>query len=335
MSSPGSARYAPPAVTHEDLRPLLARYAAGTLDGEEAWAVRAHLASGCTACLRDVFERPVGLPRFTVPPAPEPRPLESPPEPGPPALPPAPRRSRRVAVLAFGVALALAAVWMIGELRGRERVYRAQLEVAAARAAALEGERGALAARIAAVERDLEAIRRDLEAARAEAERQALAARDVAEADAELRRRYEADEARIAELVRALRAREVELARLRMDGAVREAQGELLATPGLEVLRLGAVAPFRDVRGHVLWHPTRDTLLLYASGLPPLPAGSTYRVHVDLDDGSERVGPAFGAGTRGALTIAVPLGADAERLHAVRVVLEPADEPVLAGVRVP
>jgi hypothetical protein len=314
-------------VTHEDLRALLSGYAAGTLDSAESRAVQTHLASGCTECLREVFERPVGLPRFPAqPPVLEPRP-EARPRPGWPA--------RQVAVLAGGLGLALAAVWVIGELRGRERAYRAQAEGSAVRAAELEAQRGALSARIAALAQDLETARRDLDAAREEAAREALAARDVAEADAELRHRYEADEARIADLTRTLRAREAELARLRMDGAVRGAQAELLATPGLEVLRLGAVAPFRDVRGHVLWHPARDTLLLYASGLPPLPAGSIYRVHVDFDDGSERVGPAFGAGTHGALTLAIPLGEAAERLHALRVVLEPADEPVLAGVRLP
>src|SRR6266571_3245218 len=50
-------------VTHEELRPLLAGYAAGTLDEAGCEAVRVHLAGGCVACLRDVFDRPVGLPR--------------------------------------------------------------------------------------------------------------------------------------------------------------------------------------------------------------------------------------------------------------------------------
>jgi hypothetical protein len=50
------------AANHEAMRPLLPRYAAGTLSDAESGAVRAHLASGCRDCLHDVFSRPVGLP---------------------------------------------------------------------------------------------------------------------------------------------------------------------------------------------------------------------------------------------------------------------------------
>jgi len=50
------------AVDHEAMRALLPGYAAGTLGDVESSAVRAHLASGCDDCLRDVFSRPVGLP---------------------------------------------------------------------------------------------------------------------------------------------------------------------------------------------------------------------------------------------------------------------------------
>src|SRR3989454_8061833 len=82
-------------VTHEELRPLLADYAAGTLDEAGCEAVRRHLAGGCVACLRDVFDRPVGLPRTPAsPPAPAPRPAP-------------PRRGLRVLALAVGLGLAL------------------------------------------------------------------------------------------------------------------------------------------------------------------------------------------------------------------------------------
>src|SRR5439155_1224322 len=185
-------------VTHEELRPLLAGYAAGTLDEAGCEVVRRHLAGGCVACLRDVFDRPVGLPR-------------TPASPAAPAPRPAPPR-RRVPVLAVGV-------------------------------------------------------------------------------------------------------------------------GVVLGAPGLEVLQLAAVAPFRDVRGHVLWHPTQDTVLLYASGLPLLPAGSSYQVRLAFDEDREQAGPSFRPDGRGALALAIPLGRAAERLHAVRVLLEPAAEPVLAGAR--
>src|SRR5206468_1244201 len=115
-------------VTHGELRPLLAGYAAGTLDEAGSEAVRAHLADGCVACLRDVFDRPVGLPRTPASPAaPAPRPAP-------------PRRGVRVLAVGIGVALAALGVRAIGDLRGT-----------VARVSALETQRGALSARVAAL----------------------------------------------------------------------------------------------------------------------------------------------------------------------------------------
>ena len=295
-------------VTHEELRPLLADYAAGTLDEAGCEAVRRHLAGGCVACLRDVFDRPVGLPRTPAsPPAPAPRPAPR-------------RRGLRVLALAVGLGLALAAP--IAALRGT-----------AARVSALETQRGALSARVAALEHDVEAARRELEAARAEAAELARAVHATAEADAEQRRQLEAAEARAAGLARMLGARQREVRRLRTEADAHGTLAALLGAPGLEVLPLAAVAPFRDPRGHVLWHPTQDTVLLYASGLPLLPASSSYQVRLAFDEGREQAGPSFRPDGRGALALAIRLGRAAERLHAVRVLLEPAAEPVLAGAR--
>src|SRR5689334_6637587 len=50
-------------VTHDEVRPRLAAYAAGALDAVAAEEIRAHLASGCESCLHELFGRPVGLPR--------------------------------------------------------------------------------------------------------------------------------------------------------------------------------------------------------------------------------------------------------------------------------
>ena len=53
----------PRRVTHADLHGSLHAYADGTLDDASAELVRAHLATGCAECLREVFTRRVGLPR--------------------------------------------------------------------------------------------------------------------------------------------------------------------------------------------------------------------------------------------------------------------------------
>ena len=50
-------------MTHADVRGRLRAYADGTLADVEAEIVRAHLASGCEECLRDVFTRPPGMAR--------------------------------------------------------------------------------------------------------------------------------------------------------------------------------------------------------------------------------------------------------------------------------
>lgn len=50
-------------VTHEHVRMLLPRYAAGALASIDAEAVRGHLADGCSECLEALFRMPIGLPR--------------------------------------------------------------------------------------------------------------------------------------------------------------------------------------------------------------------------------------------------------------------------------
>jgi len=310
-------------VTHELLHDLLPRYAAGTLDDAGCDAVRMHLASGCATCLHELFEHPVGLPR---PPARD----DGPPPAAPGPVPPASVRPRRwgwLVVGGLGLLLAALALWTVGKLRGREAAYREQASDVAAQVVDVETQRRALAARVAALDRDLEA-------ARAEAARQAQAVRDTAEASAEQARQLEAAELRADELARALRGRQLEVNHLR---STTEAQGTLaalLAAPGLEVLRLSAVPPFRDAHGHVFWHPGGDTVLLYASGLPPLPVGRSYQVRLDLDDGRQEDGPSLVPDARGTLVLSVRLGTVAERLRSLSVLLQPGAEPVLAGARV-
>ena len=317
-------------VTHELLHDLLPRYAAGTLDDAGCDAVRLHLASGCATCLHELFEYPVGLPRTAarddgLPPA------------APAPVPPASVRPRRwgwLVVGGLGLLLAALALWTLGRLRGREAAYREQASDVAAQVVDVEAQRRALAARVAVLDRDLEAARADLEKARAEVARQAQAVRDTAEASAEQARQLEAAELRADELARALRGRQLEVNHLRSTTDAQGTLAALLAAPGLEVLRLSAVPPFRDAHGHVLWHPGGDTVLLYASGLPPLPVGRSYQVHLDFDDGRQEEGPSLVPDVRGTLLLSIPLGAVAERLRSLMVLLKPGAEPVLAGGRV-
>src|SRR5689334_13965647 len=189
MSSSDAARYAPRAVTHEELHALLPEYAAGTLDVEASQAVRAHLAGGCLECLNDVFVRPVGLPRSAGPP----------PAPAPRAAPPEPRarrgRALEAAVVVLAVAVAAGVAWTIAELRGREAAYRAQATAAASQLAETDAVRRDLAARVPALERDAES-------ARAEAARQAAAIRETAEASARVQNELDAAHERIETLLR-------------------------------------------------------------------------------------------------------------------------------------
>jgi hypothetical protein len=53
-------------VTHAEVQAMLQPYADGSLGEADAEVVRAHLASGCEECLRDVFTRPIALPRAPV-----------------------------------------------------------------------------------------------------------------------------------------------------------------------------------------------------------------------------------------------------------------------------
>ena len=138
-------------MTHEEVRGLLPRYAAGVLSDALAEAVRDHLATGCVGCLDDVFTRRLN----------------------PTAVRPAPktvaRPRRRVAAVALvvgvvGVAVAAAVIVERGPSRPR-----AERE-AARRLADLRAARRALAHRFADLERDAaraDTAARDADEARA------------------------------------------------------------------------------------------------------------------------------------------------------------------------
>ena len=335
------------AVDHEGIRSMLSTYAAGRLDSRRSSIVLEHLASGCSECLQALFSYPIGRPRRMPLEADAPAPVA----PRGPATAPttvtassataaiaasevaAPPRKRRparalgiVAVALLAFALASLAAWTIAELRTREATARAQAIRLASNLRDLEGARTDLAARLVIVEGE-----RDT--ARLETAKHVDAARDADETNAELNQELAILQARIDTLLRDLQRREQEIDRLLIGADERSDLRELLATPGVEILHLQPRSPYRDVIGHVLFHPTRMAVVLYAFDLPAAPVGSGYRIRLGLDDAEMENGPKFRPGPRGDVALPLRLRVDAAHLRALEVVLDPPGEAVLGGSR--
>ena len=310
----GSTGYAAPGVTHDELRTLLPRYSAGELDEAEALVIRDHLQAGCAECFEAVFQ-----------PATAPSPARS-----APAVPGVtretvvmpPRRSSRPWVIGVGLLLLLLAAGLV-LLAARERERRAD---AARSAADLQQARA-----------ELEGARRELEsrsaaaaaaqsAAESEVRRQAEAAQANTAANADLAHRLASAEARIEELSRDVRKREVEIGRLLAGTEVR-ALGDLAATPGVAVLRLAPAPIAAGARGHVLWHPARERIVLYVFDLPD----GRYRPRVHFDNGVVAAGPFLRLDKHGEAATVIELGVRAARMRAVEVAREPGEDQVLEG----
>ena len=274
---------------HDEIVASLAAYAEGTLEPARTRAVQAHLATGCPRCMDAVFAAPVGRARPIVP-------ADAPPG--------APERTAGrssawglIAVLALLVAVAGGAGAVV-----RERALRAR-NVSETLARVRE------ATEIAADLRDR------LLVAKAVLRTQ----RRIADIEqAALARGAEEAEQQAAVLRDELRAGRRRLADLEAELAGGWLANDAIAGEGLELRPLSPAAPFRSVRGHVLWRPADGEMVVYVVGLPSTPADVAYEARVILGPGrvlSRRLrrrpdGRAFAY---------LPLPRDGAAVHAVEV----------------
>lgn len=133
-------------MSHEALHALVPAYAAGKLDAARTEALRAHLATGCPACLRALFVRPADVAPVTA---------------SRPWRPAIGLRDLALPLALLAVAVTVGLAWSVWELGRRQHGYRSVL-------AAIESDR-------AEQTRRLEKLSRKLSAARAAARRLARA----------------------------------------------------------------------------------------------------------------------------------------------------------------
>ena len=301
-------------VSHEEVRRFLPRYAAGDLSSADADAVRAHLAGGCAGCLAEVFRHPVGLPV--------------------PARRTGRTRARRPALWRHAFRPAIVAAWGLGSIVGVIGVLAFLPAVRmggrdggplveAERFRAVETARMALTARV-------ERLERERDRAEIEADRQAEAVKAANEASAALRRQLESAAAAPALVEPGAVGPGRQLERLLGSVDARRVFDRLTSLPGVELLRLTAVAPYEEVRGHVLWHPALPDVAVYAFGLPPPPDSALYRVRLVDTDGVVEEAAAFRPAPGGDIALPVRMGGRIG-LRTVEVVCDPDATPVLRG----
>ena len=292
-------------VSHEEVHALLATYAAGALPAAQASAVRAHLASGCTDCLATLFRHPVGLPRPSI-------------------------RSREPRHLGWIVALALfagllgyGAAWIVQARHAQELTASALVDALRAQLGQADGERQRLQARV-------DGLERELAAARAESGEQRERVAALTDARAQATRDLAVAEERIAVLTRGVQRRDGEIDRLLAGADDGRAVRELVVTPGLRLLTLVPADGQGAVHGHVLWNPARQVAVVGLFGLPPLPAGATYRVALRGDADASPDESRLKPDARGDLVVAMRLRQAPGTRLTVAVDREPAGDPVLA-----
>jgi len=223
-------------------------------------------------------------------------------------------------LVGLSVTLAVLSVLTYARVRGLDNP--APLDAGRLREA--EAARMALAARVEQLER--ERVR-----AEAEAARQADAARAASETSAALQRRLESAEAPRAPVEPSVVRPGGQVGRLLDSVDARRALEQLTILPGVELLRLAAVGPYLEARGHVLWHPARPDLVVCAFRLPALPDGIFYRVRLLGAGGAVDEAAAFRPASAGDIVLPVRMRDGVNALRAIEVVRDPDAAPVLRG----
>jgi hypothetical protein len=298
-------------VTHADLRARLRAYGDGTLADDEAELVRMHLASGCVECLREVFTRPVGLPRAPI----------------------AVRRPPSTALVALGagvaVAIGLAALGVPGG--------RAPASVPTpppGPGAGLDAELARLREQCDAAEERARERVGQMEARLADSERRLASASDATRSPA-------SDPARaVAEGAAASGARpETATAEESVTAPPADAEAvpgwlsELLSSGATRSLPMTAAPFVEGASGYAVWNPARGVVVVSAAGLPSDTREPVYRLRVTLDDGRAVTIAALAASERGTLTVTAALPDGGRRVRAIEVFRDPTPTPAL-GVRV-
>jgi hypothetical protein len=280
-------------VTHADLRQRLKAYADGTLGDGEAEVVRIHLATGCPECLRDVFTRPIGVPR-------------------PPLVI---RRSPRGLVLAgLGVAVAVGAA---GGLFAGTR--------------ARSGE--AVDRRLDALESEVARLRVERDRAEATVRRQLdeLASRERDPNGAAPAPAPPAAPPTEARSEPALPSDPPASPPGPDSRGVAGWLAEILGSEGARVVPLGPGEGTGGGTGFAVWSPSRKMVVVSASDLPLAGSDVFYRVRVTmLDRSTAWVGDVV-ASPRRELVISVILPATAGRVERVDLYRDPPGTPVLTA----
>jgi hypothetical protein len=281
-------------VTHADLRHRLGAYADGTLEETAAELVRIHLATGCADCLRDVFTRPVGLPRPAV----------------------VVRRSLRgmlLAALGGAAAVGVAAALLL-ELREPPPI--------------------APDPRLDALANEVERLRVERDRADAAARRriEELEAR-VSAADAKLASAApsEAERPRGADRPDESGAPMTVTAGDDDPSSVPNWFVAVLASEGARVVPLGPGEGEGGGTGFAVWSPARRMVVVSASNLPLAGAGALYRVRVTMIDRSTAWVGDVVASSRRDLVISVALPDNAGRVDRVDLYRDPPGTPLLTA----